>query len=106
MLKAFCYSGGFTLAALAGGAKLVLSIDRSAEPLAMARGNLALNPVLDAGRAEWRDAALFQKVVAGAALDAKADAAIVARMGASAEHPVALNFLEGEYLKGLLVLKR
>ena len=52
------------------------------------------------------DAALFQKIVAGAALDAKADAAIVARMGASADHPVALNFPEGEYLKGLLILKR
>jgi 23S rRNA (cytosine1962-C5)-methyltransferase len=52
------------------------------------------------------DAALFQKIVAGAALDAEADAAIVARMGASADHPVALNFPEGEYLKGLLILKR
>ncbi|HEV2219094.1 MAG TPA: 23S rRNA (cytosine(1962)-C(5))-methyltransferase RlmI, partial [Casimicrobiaceae bacterium] len=52
------------------------------------------------------DAALFQKIVAGAALDAKADAAVIMRMGASADHPVALSFPEGDYLKGLLVLKR
>jgi 23S rRNA (cytosine1962-C5)-methyltransferase len=48
---------------------------------------------------------LFQKIVAGAALDARADAAIVGRFGASADHPVALNFPEGEYLKGLLIRK-
>jgi len=33
------------------------------------------------------------------------EAAIVAQFGASADHPVALNFPEGEYLKGLLVRK-
>ena len=49
---------------------------------------------------------LFQKVVAGAALDAHADAAIVGRFAASSDHPVALDFPEGDYLKGLLVLKR
>jgi 23S rRNA (cytosine1962-C5)-methyltransferase len=49
---------------------------------------------------------LFQKIVAGAALDANADAAIVGRMTASADHPVALAFPEGDYLKGLLVRKR
>lgn len=27
-------------------------------------------------------------------------------MSASADHPVALNFPEGAYLKGLLILKR
>ena len=48
---------------------------------------------------------LFQKIVAGAALDAKADAQIVRRLGASADHPVALNFPEGDYLKGLLLRK-
>jgi 23S rRNA G2069 N7-methylase RlmK/C1962 C5-methylase RlmI len=45
---------------------------------------------------------LFQKIVAGAALDAGADAQIVKRLCASADHPVALNFPEGDYLKGLL----
>jgi 23S rRNA (cytosine1962-C5)-methyltransferase len=45
---------------------------------------------------------LFQKIVAGAALDAGVDAQIIRRLGAGADHPVALNFPEGEYLKGLL----
>ena len=51
------------------------------------------------------DAALFRKIVAGAALDAGADAAVIGRFGASADHPVALAFPEGEYLKGLLIRK-
>lgn len=45
---------------------------------------------------------LFQKIVAGAALDAGVDAQIIQRLGAGLDHPVALNFPEGEYLKGLL----
>jgi 23S rRNA (cytosine1962-C5)-methyltransferase len=45
---------------------------------------------------------LFQKIVAGSALDAGVDAQIVEQMGAGADHPVALNFPEGEYLKGLI----
>jgi 23S rRNA (cytosine1962-C5)-methyltransferase len=174
VLNAFCYTGGFTLAALAGDAAHVLSIDTAADALALARDNVAANPRLDAGRAEWREADvfaelralrnegraydvivldppkfaptaahatrasraykdinllglkllapggllatfscsggvsvdLFQKIVAGAALDAKADASIVARLTASPDHPVALAFPEGEYLKGLLVRKR
>jgi hypothetical protein len=51
------------------------------------------------------DAALFQKIVAGAALDANVRATIVGRLTASADHPVLLSFPEGEYLKGLLVRK-
>jgi 23S rRNA (cytosine1962-C5)-methyltransferase len=47
-------------------------------------------------------AELFQKIVAGSALDADVDAQVVARLGASADHPVALNFPEGDYLKGLI----
>jgi 23S rRNA (cytosine1962-C5)-methyltransferase len=172
-LNVFCYTGGFTLALLAGGAGSVLSIDSSADALALAQENLALNPSLDAARAAWReadaftelrqlrntgasfdcivldppkfaptaahaeraaraykdvnllalkmlrpggllatfscsggiDAALFRKIVAGAAVDANADAAVIGRFGASADHPVALAFPEGEYLKGLLVRK-
>ncbi|MBN2548493.1 MAG: class I SAM-dependent methyltransferase [Anaerolineales bacterium] len=46
---------------------------------------------------------LFQKIVAGAALDAGVDARIVERLHQDADHPVALNFPEGEYLKGLVV---
>jgi 23S rRNA (cytosine1962-C5)-methyltransferase len=45
---------------------------------------------------------LFQKIVAGAALDAGRDAQIVRRLGQAPDHPVAVNFPEGEYLKGLL----
>ena len=44
VLNAFCYTGGFSLAALDGGAKSVLSIDSSADALQLARANLALNP--------------------------------------------------------------
>jgi len=46
---------------------------------------------------------LFQKIVAGAALDAGVDARIEGWLHASADHPVALNFPEGEYLKGLVL---
>jgi 23S rRNA (cytosine1962-C5)-methyltransferase len=45
---------------------------------------------------------LFQKIIAGAALDAGIDAQIVEQLSAGADHPVALNFPEGEYLKGLI----
>ncbi|MEO8344543.1 MAG: class I SAM-dependent rRNA methyltransferase [Betaproteobacteria bacterium] len=173
VLNAFCYTGGFSLAALAGGATSVLSIDSSDDALQMGRRNLARNGGLDAARATWteadvfmelrhmRDAGatfdmiildppkfaptaahaeraaraykdinllafklltpggllatfscsggispdLFQKIVAGAALDAQADAQIIAHLTASADHPVALNFPEGDYLKGLLLRK-
>jgi 23S rRNA (cytosine1962-C5)-methyltransferase len=46
---------------------------------------------------------LFQKIVADAALDAGRQAAIIERLGQSADHPVALNSPEGEYLKGLCI---
>ncbi|MBX3666247.1 MAG: class I SAM-dependent methyltransferase [Burkholderiales bacterium] len=46
---------------------------------------------------------LFQKIVAGAALDAGVDARIERWLHAAADHPVALHFPEGEYLKGLLL---
>ncbi|MCC6532295.1 MAG: class I SAM-dependent methyltransferase [Burkholderiales bacterium] len=49
------------------------------------------------------DAALFQSIVAGAALDAGVNGRIIERLGAAADHPIALNFPEGEYLKGLVV---
>ncbi len=45
---------------------------------------------------------LFQKIVADAALDAGRDAQIVRRLNQAADHPTALNFPEGHYLKGLL----
>jgi len=46
---------------------------------------------------------LFQKIVAGAAVDARVDAQIVERLGPSSDHPVSLAFPEGDYLKGLLL---
>ena len=46
---------------------------------------------------------LFQKIVAGAALDAGRTARIVQRLQGAADHPVDLAFPEGEYLKGLLL---
>lgn len=170
VLNCFCYSGGFSLYALRGGAKSVLSIDSSAEALQLAQHNVALN-ALDVGRAQWlcedvfqalrklRDqnkkfdliildppkfaptaafaekAArgykdinllgfkllnpggmlatyscsggisddLFQKIVAGAALDAGVEAQIIYKLHAAADHPVLLSFPEGAYLKGLLL---
>ena len=171
VLNCFCYTGGFSLQALAGGALSVLSLDSSQPALDRAVANLALNPQLDAGRAEWRCAnvfdelrrlktvsetfdlivldppkfapsashaerasraykdinllgcklltpggflmtyscsggiglELFQKIVAGAALDSHRTARIVKRLQGSADHPVDLAFPEGEYLKGLLL---
>jgi len=169
VLDCFCYSGGFTVNALAGGAEHVTSVDASAEALALARDNVGRN-ALDAQRAQWvegdafqylrklRDQGrsfglivldppkfaptaahaeraargykdinllafkllapggllatfscsggvsrdLFQKIVAGAASDARVDAQILRWMSATPDHPVALAFPEGEYLKGML----
>ena len=169
VLDAFCYTGGFTMAALRGGAKSVVSLDSSAPALDALRANLARN-ALDESRVEilcddafrrlrtFRDQGrsfdlivldppkfaesraqveracraykdinllafkllrpggrlatfscsgsvtpeLFQKVVADAALDARRFARIVGRFSQAADHPVALAFPEGGYLKGLL----
>ena len=171
VLNCFCYTGGFSLQALAGGAKSVLSIDSSGPALAQAAANLALNPKLPADRAQWQEAdvfqalrdfrkagklfdvivldppkfapsaahadraakaykdinilgfrllrpggflmtyscsggvglEMFQKIIADSALDAGRNARIVRRLSGAADHPVALNFPEGEYLKGLLL---
>lgn len=171
VLNCFCYTGGFSLQALSGGAKSVLSIDSSGPALAQAQANLALNPELPADRAQWQEAdvfqalrdfrkagklfdlivldppkfapsaahadraakaykdinilgcrllkpggllmtyscsggvglEMFQKIIADSALDAGRSARIVRRLSGAADHPVALNFPEGEYLKGLLV---
>ncbi len=45
----------------------------------------------------------FQKIIAGAALDAGVNAQIIERLTQSPDHPIALNFPEGEYLKGLVL---
>jgi 23S rRNA (cytosine1962-C5)-methyltransferase len=168
VLNAFCYTGGFSLSALKGGAKRVTSIDTSEEALELGRRNVGING-LDASRAEWqaadvfsqlrkfRDQArkfdlivldppkfaptekhvanaaraykdinlwamkllapggnlltfscsgavspdLFQKIVAGAAADARVDLQIRRHLGAAPDHAVSIHFPEGEYLKGL-----
>lgn len=45
---------------------------------------------------------LFQKIVADAALDADRDVQIIKHLSQSSDHPVALSFPEGLYLKGLI----
>ena len=50
-------------------------------------------------------AELFQSIVAGAAADAGGEAKVLERFGAPADHPIALAFPEGDYLKGLLVVR-
>jgi 23S rRNA (cytosine1962-C5)-methyltransferase len=52
------------------------------------------------------DAGLFQKIVAGAALDAGVDAQIVEHLSQAADHPVSLHFPEGAYLKGLVCIRK
>jgi 23S rRNA (cytosine1962-C5)-methyltransferase len=172
VLNCYSYTGGFSVAALAGGATEVLSVDSSAPALARANEHVLLNgfnpahhEALDAdvnatlrrflkeGRqfdaivldppkfapsAAHADRAsraykdinrlglqllatggllttyscsggigpeLFQKIVAGAGMDAGVDAAIVKRLEASPDHPTTLRFPEGEYLKGLALLR-
>jgi 23S rRNA (cytosine1962-C5)-methyltransferase len=172
MLDCFCYTGGFTLNALAGGAKSVVAVDSSADALSLGRENLRLNR-MQAESAEWRegdvfqelrkfrdearsfdlvvldppkfaptaaqtekasrgykdinllafkllrpggilvtfscsggiDAALFQKIVASAALDAGVEAQIVEHLSQAPDHPISLHFPEGAYLKGLICYK-
>ncbi len=48
------------------------------------------------------DAELFQRIVAGAALDAGREVKFVSRLSQSPDHPVASAFPEGLYLKGLV----
>jgi len=172
VLDCFCYTGGFTANALAGGAKSALSVDSSADALELCKENIALNnldpnkhttlegdvfQLLRKFRDEARsfdmiildppkfaptsahaekatraykdinllafkllraggilvtfscsggiDAGLFQKIVAGAALDAGCDAQIVEHLSQGADHPISLHFPEGAYLKGLVCLK-
>jgi len=172
VLDCFCYTGGFTVNALAGGAKSVVAVDASAEALALGQDNVRLNGqqaegvewcegdvfkvlrkfrdenrsfdliVLDppkfaptAAQAEKAargykdinllgfkllrpggilvtfscsggvDAGLFQKIIASAALDAGVEAQIVEYLAQGADHPVALTFPEGAYLKGLIITK-
>ncbi len=178
VLNCYCYTGGFTVAALAGMraagvAGHVTSIDSSAPALERARAHVLLNGfdpagadfldadvnaslrrfieegrsfdaiVLDppkfaptAAHAEraaraYKDinrlalallepggvlftyscsggisAELFHKIVASAGADAGVDGYIGERLGGAPDHPMTLAFPEGEYLKGLVVVKK
>jgi 23S rRNA (cytosine1962-C5)-methyltransferase len=173
VLNTYCYTGGFTVAALAGGADQVTSVDSSGPALGRVQQHVAMNGfsqaasreveadvpaflkqalhagerfdaiVLDppkfaptAAHAERAaraykhinllalqllapgglllsfscsggvSADLFHKIVAGAAHDAGVDGAILARLEAAPDHPTTMTFPEGEYLKGLAVLRQ
>ena len=177
VLNCFCYTGGFTVAAMSGlratAAPHITSIDSSALALEAARANVALNGfdaaahtfldadvnaslrlfleqgqsfdaiVLDppkfaptAAHAERAARAykdinrlalkllspggvlftfscsggisvdLFHKIVASAGIDAGVDGFILERLGAAPDHPMTIEFPEGEYLKGLVVMRR
>ncbi len=180
VLNCFCYTGGFTVAALAGlkaagaveGAELT-SIDSSLPALERARAHLAINGFegvqaqfldadvnaslrrfVDEGRTfdaivldppkfaptvahaeraarAYKDlnrqafkllapgghlltfscsggigADLFHKIVASAGIDAGVDGYITERLGAAPDHPMTIEFPEGEYLKGLVVVRK
>ncbi len=45
---------------------------------------------------------LFQKIIAGASTDSARQVKIIKQLAQSPDHPVALNFPEGLYLKGLV----
>ena len=80
--------------------------------LYFAGSTFVLDRVVDAAQRITQAAAPLTEVgkalddvatAAGAAHDAGREARIVRRLAGAADHPVALNFPEGEYLKGLLV---
>ena len=173
VFNGYSYTGGFSVAALAGGATQVLSVDSSGPALALARDNVlrngfdlagcefadadvnsALRQALADGRSfdamvldppkfaptaahaeraarAYKDinrlalkllapggllltfscsggvsADLFHKIVAGAGLDAGVNAAILQRLEGACDHPTTVEFPEGEYLKGLALLKQ
>ena len=173
VLNCYSYTGGFTVAALAGGAAHVTSIDSSGPAIERAIANVALNG-FDAARSTMLDADvnaalrqflqsgttfdaivldppkfaptaahaeraaraykdinrlalmllepggvlftyscsggisadLFHKIVAGAGMDAGVDAYILEKMGGAPDHPMTVTFPEGEYLKGLVLVKK
>ncbi len=173
VLNCYCYTGGFTVAALGGGAAHVTSIDSSGPAIERAAANVALNG-FDASRTTMMDADvnaslrqfisegktfdaivldppkfaptaahadraaraykdinrlaltllepggvlftyscsggisadLFHKIVASAGIDAQVDAFISERMGGAPDHPMTVTFPEGEYLKGLVLVRK
>lgn len=171
VLNCFCYTGGFSLAAAIAGAHEVVSVDSSAQALALAQRNWQRNDcrahpqwleadvfeALRSFKAEGKqfdvivldppkfasshrhvdraaraykdinlnamrllapggllltfscsgaiDVDLFQKIVAGAVIDARIDAQMMRRLAAGEDHPLAMTHPEGEYLKGLYLAR-
>jgi len=169
-LNAFCYTGSFSVVMARGGARDSVSVDSSADALALGRANVELNG-LEAEAVQWRcddvfeqlralreaaerfdlivldppkfasshhhveraaraykdinlnalrllqprgvlmtfscsgaiDVDLFQKIVAGAVIDAGVDCVMRSRLGPGEDHPMLMTHPEGEYLKGLLL---
>lgn len=60
MLNCFCYTGGFSVAAAMQGARRVVSVDSSADALALARRNAALNGLADP--LEWIEDDVFRSL--------------------------------------------
>jgi 23S rRNA (cytosine1962-C5)-methyltransferase len=58
VLNAFCYTGGFSLAAAKGGASHITSLDTSEEALAAGQRNVQING-MDAAKMEWVAADVF-----------------------------------------------
>jgi 23S rRNA (cytosine1962-C5)-methyltransferase len=77
VLNCFCYTGGFSLQALKGGASEVISVDSSGPALATAHQNLLLNPGLDATRALWHEADVFNDLRARHSANEKFDLIIL-----------------------------
>ena len=61
VLNCFCYTGGFSLNALRGGAKFVTSIDSSGQALQMAKLNTKTNG-LPEEKTEWIEADVFMSL--------------------------------------------
>ena len=59
VLNCFCYTGGFTVHALAQGARSVASVDSSADALQLAQEHVRMNG-LPEDRCEWIEADVFQ----------------------------------------------
>ena len=49
---------------------------------------------------------LFHKIVASAGIDAGVEGCISERLQGAPDHPMTVHFPEGEYLKGLVVVKK
>jgi len=171
VLDCFSYTGGFTVAALTGGARQVTALDSSGPAFARAAENIRLNGYgsdrylleegdvfqtlrryrtenrlfdlivldppkfvesrnqIDKGARAYKDInrvalqllkpggllftyscsghmedALFQKIIADAALDANRELKILKWLSQATDHPVIASFPEGKYLKGLMTM--